>query len=216
MVHLTFKVLLYISYFSIVVPIYFLFRKKHALKLRQYQLLGVLLLVSAVADMVGYILIRNDISNHVVNNIYFMVSFIVLSLMYAQPLVDARPSIYSFIGVAFCLFIWDTFCLQSITGVQSYIATFCAILSIGYAIIYYDHLLTTLPATNITRLPFFWINTAVTYYFGLNLFLFVFSTYIFENLKDEEILVVWIFHNVNNIIKNILYAIGLSRIKNET
>jgi hypothetical protein len=197
------------------VPFFYLFRQKHVLKLRQYQLLGILLLVSTVADIVGYILIKNHIANHVVNNIYFLASFMVLSLMYAQPLSDARPSIYSFIGVAFCLFVWDTFCLNDIAGAQSYVATFCAVLSIGYSIIYYDHLISTMPGTNIMQVPFFWINTAVIYYFGINLFLFVFSTYIFENLKNEEILVVWAFHNANNIIRNILYAIGLSRIEIE-
>ena len=215
MVHLIFKVLLYISYFSIVVPIYCLLRKRHVLKLRQYQLFGVLLLVSLIADVVGYVLILNQISNHAVNNIYFLVSFAVLSLMYARLLPDVKQAIYSFIGVACCIFIWDTFCIQTITGVQSYVITFCAILSIGYALIYYDHLLNKRPALYIMQYPFFWINSAVVYYFGLNLFLFAFSNYIFENLKDEEVIAVWAFHNVNNIIKNILFAVGLSFIESK-
>ena len=215
MVHLIFKVLLYISYFSIVVPIYCLLRKRHVLKLRQYQLFGVLLMVSLIADVVGYILILNQISNHAVNNIYFLVSFAVLSLMYARLLPDVKQAIYSFIGVACCIFIWDTFCIQTITGVQSYVITFCAILSIGYALIYYDHLLNKRPALYIMQYPFFWINSAVIYYFGLNLFLFAFSNYIFENLKDEEVIAVWAFHNVNNIIKNILFAVGLSFIESK-
>lgn len=215
MVHLIFKVLLYISYFSIVVPIYCLLRKRHVLKLRQYQLFGVLLMVSLIADVVGYVLILNQISNHAVNNIYFLVSFAVLSLMYARLLPDVKQAIYSFIGVACCIFIWDTFCIQTITGVQSYVITFCAILSIGYALIYYDHLLNKRPALYIMQYPFFWINSAVVYYFGLNLFLFAFSNYIFENLKDEEVIAVWAFHNVNNIIKNILFAVGLSFIESK-
>ena len=215
MVHLIFKVLLYISYFSIVVPIYCLLRKRHVLKLRQYQLFGVLLMVSLIADVVGYILILNQISNHAVNNIYFLVSFAVLSLMYARLLPDVKQAIYSFIGVACCIFIWDTFCIQTITGVQSYVITFCAILSIGYALIYYDHLLNKRPALYIMQYPFFWINSAVIYYFGLNLFLFAFSNYIFENLKDEEVIAVWAFHNLNNIIKNILFAVGLSFIESK-
>ncbi len=185
------------------------------MKLRQYQLFGVLLMVSLIADVVGYILILNQISNHAVNNIYFLVSFAVLSLMYARLLPDVKQAIYSFIGVACCIFIWDTFCIQTITGVQSYVITFCAILSIGYALIYYDHLLNKRPALYIMQYPFFWINSAVIYYFGLNLFLFAFSNYIFENLKDEEVIAVWAFHNVNNIIKNILFAVGLSFIESK-
>jgi hypothetical protein len=204
-----------VSYFSIVVPVCFLFRRKHVLKFRQYQLLGILFLVSAAADVAGYILIRNQISNHAVNNLYFLVSFILLSLMYMHLLSGIKHAIYSLIAASLCLFVWDTFCIQSIAGVQSYLLTFCGVLSIGYSFIYYDHLLDTIPATDIMRFPFFWINTAVAYYFGLNLFLFIFSTYIFENLKDEEILAVWSFHNLNNIVKNILFAVGLSRVKDE-
>ena len=215
MVHLIFKILLYASYFSIVVPLCFLFREKHVLRFRQYQLLGILFLVSAIADIVGYILIRNQIPNHAVNNLYFLISFVVLSLMYTQLVDGVKQAIYSLIAVSLCLFIWDTFCVQSIAGVQSYLLTFCCILSIGYSLIYYDHLLETVPARDIKRFPFFWVNTAVAYYFGLNLFLFIFSTYIFENLKDEEILAVWSFHSLNNIVKNILFAVGVSRVKNE-
>lgn len=213
MVHLIFKVLLYISYFSIVVPVYYLLRRKHVLKLRQYQLLGILFVVSALADAVSYVLIKNHISNHAVNNIYFLVSFIILSLIYTLLLPDVKQAIHSFIGVAFYIFIWDTFCIQSITGVQSYVLTFCAVLSLGYALVYFDNLLSKRPALVIMHDPFFWINSAFAYYFGLNLFLFIFSTYIFENLKDEEVVAVWIFHNLNNIIRNILFAIGLSLVR---
>lgn len=215
MVHLVFKVLLYISYFSIVVPLFFLFRERYILRFRQYQLLGILFLVSAIADAVGYILIRNQIPNHAVNNLYFLVSFVVLSLIYTHLVDGVRMAIYSLIAVCLCLFIWDTFCVQSIVGVQSYLLTFCCVLSIGYSIIYYDHLLDTIPARDIMRVPFFWVNTAIAYYFSLNLFIFIFSTYIFESLKDEEILVVWSFHNLNNIIRNILFAVGVSRVRNE-
>lgn len=131
--------------------------------------------------------------------------------MYTCLLPGVKLAIYSVYAATVCLFFWDTFCVQSIFGVQSYVVTLCSVLSLGYSITYYDYLLEITPSVTITRYPFFWINTAIAYYFGLNLFLFIFSTYIFGNLKDEEIISVWIFHNLNNVVKNVLFAIGLSR-----
>ncbi|WP_079689368.1 hypothetical protein [Ohtaekwangia koreensis] len=112
-------------------------------------------------------------------------------------------------GVVLCFFVWDSLAQQNITGVQSYMITFCTVLLLGYATVYYEHLLHTSPVTVLLKYPLFWINSAVTYYYGLNFFIFIFSTYIFENLKDHEIVVVWIFHNTNNIIKNVLLAVGI-------
>jgi hypothetical protein len=196
-----FKALLYISYFSIVVPFSFLLRRKHVLRSRQFQIVAVLLIVSVIADVAGYILIRNELSNLVINNLYFLISFVILSLLYARLLSGGRTAVYVVIVVSICFFAWDSLTQQSISGVQSYIITLCSVLALGYSLIYFDQLLHTSPASDLAKFPFFWINSA--------LFIFIFSTYIFENLKDNEILVVWIFHNVNNTIKNILLATGI-------
>jgi len=209
MVHLIFKALLYVSYFSIVVPIYFFIKSKHVLKHREYRLLGVLFFVCAMSDAIGYVLIKNNMSNLIVNNVYFVLSFGILSLIYTQLLQGARIVIYLAYAATLVLFVFDSCCAQSITGVQSYVITLCSVLALGYSIVYFEHLRHTLPVANLTRSPFFWVNASVGYYFGLNLFIFVFSTYIFENLKEDEILAVWIFHNLNNIIKNILLGIGM-------
>jgi drug/metabolite transporter (DMT)-like permease len=203
------RALIYISYFSIVVPCYFLLRKKHILKFRQYRLLGILFLVSVVADAGSFILAHYGISNIPVINLYFIVSFGIISLMYARLLRSTKHAIYSFFGVTFAFFILDCYYIQGFGTLQSYVATLCGILAIGYSVIYYDHLLNTIPVSSIRRLPFFWINTAVAYYFSFNLFILVFGTFIFENLKEVEIHAVWVFHNLNNIIKNGLFAIGL-------
>jgi len=172
----------------------------------------VLLFVSAIADGASYILAKDHFATIPIINVYFLVSFSVLSFMYARLLHGAKQAILSFIGIGFACFLWDTFCIHTIVTMQSYTVTLFSVLAIGYTLVYYDHLLSTMPAMNITRFPFFWINTAVAYYFCFNLFLFVFSTYIFENLKEEEVLAVWIFHNLNNTIKNILFAVGLSHV----
>ena len=148
-------------------------------------------------------------SNLVVNNLYFVVSFSILSLMYAGLLRGVRAVIYGLLVMVLCFFIWDSVALQSITGVQSHVMTLCGVLLLGYSVVYYDYLLHITPASKLSKNPFFWVNCAVCYYYGLNLFIFIFSNYIFENLNENEIIVVWTFHTFNNIIKNTLLAIGI-------
>ncbi|HEY9004854.1 MAG TPA: hypothetical protein VIM75_01905 [Ohtaekwangia sp.] len=209
MVHEISKALIYISYFSIVVPIYFLVRRKHVLKFRQYRLLGIFFLASVVTDIGSYILAKYQIANIFLINVYFIVSFGILSLMYARLLRNAKPAIYSFFAFSAAVFVIDTFCIHGIERMQNYVTTLCSVLALGYAVVYYDHLLGTTDAQKIKRLPFFWINTAVAYYFGLNLVIFIFSTFVFENLHEDEVLTVWMFHNLNNIMRNLLLAAGL-------
>lgn len=55
--------------------------------------------------------------------------------------------------------------------------------------------------------PLFWINVGLLTYFSGAFFTFVLSKYI---LTDEPL---WILHNLSNVSKNILIAIGLWKVK---
>jgi hypothetical protein len=50
----------------------------------------------------------------------------------------------------------------------------------------------------------------VAYYNSLNLFIFIFDTFIFENMDEAQVLGVWMFHNMNNVVKNVLFAVGIN------
>ena len=56
---------------------------------------------------------------------------------------------------------------------------------------------------------FTWINTGVLVYFCLNLFLFILGNYVLTKLDPPVSMMIWSFHNVNNILKNIFFAIGI-------
>ncbi|MBK7885196.1 MAG: hypothetical protein IPJ81_16440 [Chitinophagaceae bacterium] len=70
-------------------------------------------------------------------------------------------------------------------------------------------LMHALPTVSVFRFYPFWINTAVFYYFGASFLLFISRNYIFKTQTVEFINMTWSFHNLNNIIKNILFAIGI-------
>jgi hypothetical protein len=203
------KVLIYVSYVSGIIPIYFLLRQRQNLKFRIAKLLGILLLVSAIADLTGFGLAKGGAPSQWTLNIYFAILFIVLSNMYALLLPEWSSGIFT-ICYAYCLFFLITvFYSQEINFLQSYGTAVAGAFLLVYAMLYYHALLRILPVSNPARYLPFWINAAVIYYIGFNFILFIFSAYISFRLQEKDIATMWAFHNANNIVKNILLTIGI-------
>jgi len=80
---------------------------------------------------------------------------------------------------------------------------------IGYSIKYYFQLLDDLPTVNIFRFSPFWFNTAVFYYFGATFLIFISSNYVMQTQSNNFGRIFWSFHNLNCIIKNIVFAIAI-------
>jgi hypothetical protein len=203
------KVLIYLSYVSGIVPIYFLLRQRQNLKFRIAKLLGILLLVSAIADLAGFGLAKGGAPSQVTLHIYFAILFIVLSNMYALLLPEWSSGIFT-ICYAYCIFfLINTFYFQQVNVVQSYGTAVAGAFLLIYAMLYYHALLRIMPVSNPARYLPFWINAAVIYYIGFNFILFIFSAYISFRLQEKDIVIMWAFHNANNIVKNILLTVGI-------
>ena len=76
-----------------------------------------------------------------------------------------------------------------------------------YSIKYYRQILKT--RIDLLRFSHFWLNTAVYLYFAFTLFLFAITNYIMKNIPPDVGLISWSFHNLNNIAKNILFAVAI-------
>jgi len=207
--------LIYVSYFSGVVPIYFLLRKKFVFKSALYRLFGVFLAISSLSDLISFLLAKSGVSNIPVGNIYLVVMFTVLSFMYSKLLTLSRSVILK-IGIGCIIFfVVNSIYGQGLTTIQNYTLLLYGVMLIGYSLVYYDHLIHTIPVRDILSFTPFWINSGIAYYFCFNLFIFIACTYVFENLKPNEVLAVWIFHNVNNIVKNLLFTVGIVKLTSE-
>lgn len=205
--------LIYVSYFSGVVPLYFL-NKKFVFKSALYRLFGVFLAISFLSDLISFLLAKTEVSNIPIGNIYLVLMLIVLSLMYSKML-GVSSVILKICICCIVFFIVNSLYMQGLTTFQNYTLALYGIILIAYSMVYYEQLIQTIPARNILSYPLFWINSAIAYYFCLNLFLFFVSTYAFENLNPNEVLAIWIFHNVNNIAKNALFTVGLLKLTSE-
>jgi len=201
----------YLSAFSSILPLYFVMRRRQLLRKQVFALLTGLLLISLVSDMVCYILAKSSIPTMPVINVYFILSFLVLSLLYACLLHDVKEYIYKIAIACVVFFLIDSLFVQGVKVIQSYTTTLCSVITIGYCFILYYDLITNLPSFNISRNYLFWLNTGVVFYYSFNLLLFVFSTYVFINLSAYEVMAMWLFHNLNNIIKHVLFSIAIYR-----
>jgi hypothetical protein len=78
---------------------------------------------------------------------------------------------------------------------------------ITVCIAFFYKLLNELKIANIHRLPILWIAFATLFYYSGNLFVFLASNYL-ETYVDSSLLI-WKLHNILNVTKNMLFAIGL-------
>jgi hypothetical protein len=165
--------------------------------------------VSFICDTASLILYWLKINPNYIGNTYTLVEFIVLSIIYFIVFNDRKLSrIFIAVGTFYSVvFILNLFFLQQ-EKISSYTETFSSFVFIALSIAFFYRLMKDLPALQIQQLPMFWINTAVLIYFAGNLFLFILTNYLVNILKDD-LIAYWTFHNLLNITKNLLFAIGL-------
>lgn len=141
-------------------------------------------------------------------NAYGLVQFIFLLRVYYLAFDSKAFKGFASIGLAYiAFFLVDLFFFQP-GQLSSFSITLTSLVFIIFSILYFLKLMRDLPTIQIQRLPMFWINTAVLVYFAGSFFVFLLRDYLIEVLHDNQIMY-WSFHNMLNITKNLLFAIGL-------
>ena len=179
---------------------------------RPGHIIGVLLFVAGVSDLLGFIMFRMQVSTAVVFNIYYSLMFLVLCRFYYEILFRHKFKIAIILGVAVYIlcFALITFYVQDFMDYQNLVWITAGIIMILYSITYFINSLSTIPNVELFDNSTTWINTGVLFYFSFSLFLFSMGDYLFNKQDPQVTLLLWSTHNVNNIIKNVLFAIGLS------
>jgi hypothetical protein len=198
------------SSISVVVPlIVYLTRIRYAT--RRIHIIGAVIVLSALSDLAGMILFRQHISTVLLFNLYYAMLFFLLTWFYYEILFSNTRRVLVWVGLAVYLqsFLLVSIYVQSIFEYQTLLWVITAVIMIVYSIAYFFYSFSTIPASNIFGYTLIWINCAIMIYFSMNLFLFVMGNHVLTKLDPEMSLLVWSFHNVNNIIKNILFSIGL-------
>ena len=198
------------SNISLVLPLVIYFTKmKYASK--RIHIVGGLIILSGICDLIGFILFSRQLPNIIVFNIYYAILFFMLTWFYYEILFISSRRVMLWIGLGVYLqsFILITIYVQGFFEYQTLMWVITAIIMIIYSISYFFYSLSTIPTANIYGSTYIWINSGVLIYFCLNLFLFIMGNYVLTELPPEMSLLIWSFHNVNNIIKNVLFSIGI-------
>lgn len=178
---------------------------------RPIHIIGILVIVSGLCDLVGYILFNKHQSTVVVFNAYYGILFLLLTWFYYEALFINTRRIIVLLGVAVYVLSYIPVALhvQGFTEYQSLMWLITAIIMITYSIAYFFYSLSAIQPSDFFGYSLIWINMGVMIYFCLNLFLFVLGNYVLSKLDPDTGALIWSTHNINNVLKNILFAIGI-------
>lgn len=178
---------------------------------REIHIIGALLVVSGVCDLIGFILFSRQESTVVLFNTYYIILFLLLSWFYHQVLFTSHQRVLVWAGIALyaIAFLLVTAYVQGFTEYQTLMWLVTAVIMILYSIAYFFHSLTLIVNDGVFGSSLVWINIGVMLYFILNLFLFVMGNHLLTNLDPGTSAMIWSSHNINNILKNLLFAIGI-------
>ncbi len=196
----------YTSTVSVIVPLALaIYQAKH---LKSYsRLILILLLFSMMADGLAYFLSRSGINTNWLVNSYLLIQFYFLGMIYFIEL--KRPRFLMLIVVVFVIyFIISTIFFYELLDFNTQAHSIAGLILVGISIYYLYNLLKELQSDNIAKVPMFWISFAVLCYYGGTLVLFLLNNLMIYNYPNSYT-IFWTFHNICNILKNILIAIAL-------
>jgi hypothetical protein len=205
------EIIAHASSLSVAIPlaVYFARFRQHN---KPARIISLLLFIATACDLAGYLLFRAQKSTAVVFNIYYTLMFLVLSWFYYEIIFREKFKLATLLGLAVYVlsFVLITFYVQDFFFYQNLIWIIGGIIMVLYSITYFVNSLSALPNTYLFDDGTTWINTGILFYFSFSLFLFSMGDYLFNRQDPQVTLLLWSTHNVNNIIKNALFAIGLS------
>ena len=169
-------------------------------------------LASALFDVIGFALQRQDINNMFLFHIYIFVEFTLISLFYVKVISNPRLTPF-IIGALFPFLVMAVYeFITSRNGLDVICTTTESIVLMLYAILGFSSLLKNPVQSRVVAIPLFWFNTAVLLYFAGNLFLFVFGNYI-QSHYQHQFNGLWRIHSVMSILFYLLIGTGFWKTK---
>jgi hypothetical protein len=195
----------HLSSLSILVPLLIAVSTRRCID-REFSLLVVVLVISAVTDAILFILVTQGINNWPLGNLYILfqlaVFYFVFEKHYHNPWVRIAFFGFMVFSMANYFFIETP---QKFNVNSTYVGGIFMILIASH---YLYRVLKDLPVERIQDYPMLWIAFGVLIYFAGTLFLFLFNNYLMTHQPGNH-KVIWILHNLLNLSKNIFFAIAL-------
>jgi hypothetical protein len=199
----------YLSNLSVLVPL-LLFVLKFKVLPKENRIIGISIIVSALADLLGYIFFIGQMGTPIIFNVYCVVSFILLCVFYHEVVFKFKNRGYFYFGVA--VYVLSFFIISTQQELKSYQGEMWAItgaILVYFGILYNNYQVEKPPLFDKNLYSGLIFNGAIMLYFSFNFFLFIIANYVLTELSSDTSRMTWAFHNLNNVIKNVAFAFGL-------
>jgi len=168
------------------------------------KIIGLFLIVSALSDLIQWLLPMWGINNISVVHIFVIINIIFFSIIYYLAFFNGFVKWLTIILCSLALIVAVYF-TKDIDAYPSESNTASSIVFIILSLIYFFQILSRQEFVHIEKQGLFWFNAAVLFYFSINIFLFM----LFNRIPKEQQASAYIINNITNIIANLLYTIGL-------
>jgi hypothetical protein len=201
----------YSSIVSILIPLIFYFRKiKNQAK--HHRTVGIYLCSCLLFDAVNFVLYFQGYSTVISVNLFYILTFITMNVLYFQLIYKDGPKTIFFAGIGiYSVSLIYAVSSQGIGNPHSALWAISGVIIAIHSVIYTN--------TNFFKTPdnlldlnlnsTIIINGSLSFYFIATIFLFLATTFFFEELTADMRRLSWSFHNGVNILKNIGIAVGL-------
>jgi len=194
---------------SLLLPLLFYIRSIQTAA-KPIHIIGALVIVSGLSDIIGLVLLQQQQPTVILFNLYYMVLFCLLTWFYYRILFAPTHPVWVWAGIGLYIlsFIAITAFAQPFSQYQTLLWLVTAMIMIIYSVGYFFYSLSRIGSATYFGSGLIWINIGVMIYFVMNLYLFVMGDYVLTQLDAETSALIWSSHNLNNILKNVLFAIG--------
>lgn len=195
-----------LSAFVAILAFYNFSKRKYYIKL-----IGLTFIIGFIVNTSAWLLFKYSKSSYWINppqSLYFIINFIIITLIFRDR-QDGRLKFFFMIMMSvFMIFsVINLFFIQK-TQINSYTNSLESLIIIIYCILFFYKLIRELPSTHLHRLPMFWISSAFLIYNGGALFVFIFTSYLVNVVKDD-LLLYWTAHNFISILEHLMICWAL-------
>jgi hypothetical protein len=178
---------------------------------KQNHIIGLIVIISAACELIALNEFNHGRPTVLLSNIYFTIFFLLACWFYYEILFKAHNTGYFYLGLAiYCIsFSIVAINIHGMFEFQSEAWALGGLILVAFGILYTNRLMEkpAVPDQNFYSVLF--INGGIFLYFSFNFFLFAVANYMLTETERDIGRMTWAFHNVNNIIKNIAFALGL-------
>lgn len=203
------EIILLTSIFSVLIPLIFYLLKIKKLP-RENHVIGIIVILSAVVELIIATKVQTKQSTTLVSNVYFFLVFGLLCYYYYEVVFQFKSRLYFFTGIVIYVITIIYFGMQEGLAVyQGKVWAISGFILVIFGTIYNNYQVEKPPLLDKNLYSGLIFNAAIIFYFSFNFSLFLLFQYVATEISLESTRMAWAFHNVNNIIKNIAFAFGL-------